>query len=92
MTKARLQKLNALYTHANNKPALPEALAELTHRHTTINITHDQITETKLHKYYKPQSQQDLKGAARGALNQEGSELPEHGIEVGATAATLVHD
>jgi hypothetical protein len=63
MTKAILQKLNALYNHANDKPTLPEALAELTHRHTTINITHDQIIENKLHKHYKPQPQQDLNGA-----------------------------
>jgi hypothetical protein len=62
MTIARLQKQNTLYNHANNKHAISEALAELTSKHTTINITHDQITETKLHKHYKPQSQQDLNG------------------------------
>ena len=62
MTKASLQKLNALYNHANTEPTLPEALAELTHIHTAINITHGQITETKLHKHYNPQPQQDLNG------------------------------
>jgi len=61
-TKAILQKLYSLYNHANNKPTLPEALAELTHIHTIINITHDQTIETKLHKHYKPQPQQDLNG------------------------------
>jgi len=39
MAKARLQKLNALYIRINDKTTLPEALAELTHRHTAINIT-----------------------------------------------------
>jgi len=53
MTKARLQKLNALYKRTNDKTTLPEALAELTHEHIAINITHNQISETKLHKNYK---------------------------------------
>ena len=61
-TKARLQKLNALYTHAKDRPTLPEALAELLHRHNIINIIHDQNTETKIYKHYKTQPIQDLNG------------------------------
>jgi hypothetical protein len=61
-TKARLQKLNALYTHAKDRPKLPEALAELSHRHNIIKIIHDQNTETKLYKHYKTQPIQDLNG------------------------------
>ena len=53
MTKARLQKLTAIFKHLNDIATLPEALAELTHRHTAKDATHNQITETKLHKHYK---------------------------------------
>ena len=62
MQKARLQKLHALYNHATDTPKFPEALAGLTHKHAAINITNNQITETKLHKHYKPQLYQDLNG------------------------------
>jgi len=55
MTKACLHLFNTLHNHTNDKSTLPEALVELTHIHTTINITHIQIAETKLHKPYKCQ-------------------------------------
>ena len=54
--------MHALYNHANDKPTFLEAIAELTHKHTTINITYDQITTTKHHNHYKPQTHQDMKG------------------------------
>ena len=38
------------------------AIAKLTHRHIAISITHNQTTETKLHKHYKLISDQDLNG------------------------------
>ena len=62
MTKARLQKLNAIYKRVNNKATLPKALAELKHRHTAMNITHNKIAETKLHKHYKLRPLQELNG------------------------------
>jgi len=60
MRKARLQKLIAIYKHVNDKATLPEALAELTHKHSVIGTTHNQITETRLHKRYKLIPHQDL--------------------------------
>ena len=62
MTKACLQTLNTLHNPINDTSTLPEVLAELTHRHTAINITHNQTAETKLHNHYKLQPQQDLNG------------------------------
>jgi hypothetical protein len=60
MTKTRLQHLNAIYKHVNDKATLPVALAKLTHRHTAIDITHNQTTETKLQKHYKLIPDQEL--------------------------------
>ena len=62
MTKARLQKLKTFHNHTNDTSSLPEALVELTHRHTTINTTHNQTAKTKLHKHYELQPQHDLNG------------------------------
>jgi hypothetical protein len=62
MTKARLQTLNEIYKHVNDKASLPEALAECTYIHTAIDITHNPITETKLHKHYKLIPHQELNG------------------------------
>jgi hypothetical protein len=53
MTKARLQTLATLYDPRDKKPSLLEAIANLTHKHTTIGSTHTQTTETKLYKPYK---------------------------------------
>ena len=38
--KARLQKLNLLYNRTIDTTPFPKALANLTHRHTSINISH----------------------------------------------------
>ena len=62
ITKARLRKLNTLHDHTNDTTPLPEALANLTHRHTTIHITHQPTIETKLHKPYKPQQHAEPNG------------------------------
>jgi hypothetical protein len=55
MTKTRLQKFNILHNHTIDPTPFPEALANLTHRHTSINISHHPTSETKLHKPYKLQ-------------------------------------
>ncbi len=39
--------------HTVNKATLTEALSELTYIYTALNIVHNEIAETKLHKHYK---------------------------------------
>jgi hypothetical protein len=53
LTKARLQKLAILHIPNDNNTSLPEAIANLIHRHTTIDPTHIQTKETKLYKPHK---------------------------------------
>ncbi len=62
MTKARFQKLNIVHSHIIDPTPFPEALANLTHRHISINISHHQTSETKLHKPYKPQQHAETNG------------------------------
>jgi hypothetical protein len=62
MTKPRLEKLNILHNHAVDPSPLPEALANLAHKHTSINISHHPTLETKLHKPYKPQQHAETNG------------------------------
>jgi hypothetical protein len=53
ITKARLQKLTNLYNPTDTNTPLPEAIAILTHRHTTIDPTRTQPIETKIYKPHK---------------------------------------
>jgi hypothetical protein len=62
MSKDRLQKLISLCNHTLDQTRFPAALADLTHRHTTINSTHHPTSETKLYKLHKPQPQEDING------------------------------
>ena len=48
ITKARLQKLANLYNPTDTNTTLPEAIANLTHRHTTIDPIRTQPIETKI--------------------------------------------
>jgi len=60
--KGTSTKTNALHNHTNNKTSLPEALAELVHIHTAIDIAYNQSVQTKLHKHCKLRQQQHLDG------------------------------
>ena len=52
LTKARLKRLTNLYIPKDNITPLPEAIANLTYRHKTIDPTHTQTKESKLYKPY----------------------------------------